>query len=204
MRDEYRERLKKDQVLTVPNLLSFFRLALIPVIIWLALGRGQYAAAAAVVLLSAATDVADGWIARTFHQVTDFGKLIDPVADKLTQATLVVCLLSRYIYAAGLLVLLAVKEAFQFVCGLLVFRRHKRVHSSRWFGKVSTVVFYAVMLVLFLFPEIDPALAYALFGLCVAFLLLSAVGYGVFYIRGGLLTAPEEDAAGNDARDPAA
>ena len=77
---------EKKQILTIPNLLSVVRLALIPVIVWLYSFEQNYHAAIGVILLSAATDIVDRWIARRFNMISDFGKALDPLADKLTQA----------------------------------------------------------------------------------------------------------------------
>ena len=82
---------KKD-ILTIPNLLSLFRLLMIPVIVWLYVKEKNYYAAAAMVLISGATDIADGIIARKFNMISDFGKILDPMADKLTQGALIICL----------------------------------------------------------------------------------------------------------------
>ena len=83
-RIEHAQQSDTNKIFTLPNFLSFFRILLIPVIIVLHC-KGQYWWAFGLLLLSGATDVVDGWIARTFHLVSDFGKAIDPVADKLTQ-----------------------------------------------------------------------------------------------------------------------
>ncbi len=87
---------RKDQVLTIPNLLSVIRLALIPLIVWLYIGKQEYSAAVAVILISGATDIIDGFIARKFNMVSDLGKILDPVADKLTLATVILCLTVKY------------------------------------------------------------------------------------------------------------
>ena len=72
------ESPKNKQILTIPNLLSMFRILLIPLIVWLYCGRQDYPLAAWVLLLSGATDIADGFIARRFHMVSDLGKVLDP------------------------------------------------------------------------------------------------------------------------------
>ena len=82
---------KKD-ILTIPNLLSLLRLLMIPVIVWLYVKEKNYYAATGMVILSGATDIADGIIARKCNMVSDFGKILDPIADKLTQAALIICL----------------------------------------------------------------------------------------------------------------
>lgn len=84
------------RILTIPNLLTLFRLILIPVIAWLYCARQDYAMAAAMLVLSGVTDVADGYIARHFNMISDLGKMLDPVADKLTQFVMLLCLFSRF------------------------------------------------------------------------------------------------------------
>ena len=91
----------KDQVLTIPNLLSVIRLALIPLIVWLYVGKQAYSAAVIVILISGATDIIDGAIARRFHMVSDLGKILDPIADKLTQGAVILCLAVKYRWMHG-------------------------------------------------------------------------------------------------------
>ena len=83
---------RQNNIFTIPNLLSAFRLLLVPVIAWLYCGQGDYPLTAGVLLLSGATDIADGFIARRFRMVSDLGKVLDRVADKLTQAVALGCL----------------------------------------------------------------------------------------------------------------
>ena len=96
--------------LTIPNLLSCVRLLLIPVMMWLYLVKAAYGMAFLVLLLSAATDIADGIIARKWDQISDLGKVLDPVADKLTQVAALACLVSRFPYMWLPLAMLMGKE----------------------------------------------------------------------------------------------
>ena len=94
-----------DRILTIPNVLSFFRLALIPVIIVL-YAKNEVWWAFGMLVLSGVTDVVDGWVARTYHMVSNFGKAIDPVADKLTQIAVLLCLMPmKCWWVVGILVL---------------------------------------------------------------------------------------------------
>lgn len=172
---------KKEQLLTVPNLLSLLRLLMIPVIVWLYSVRQNSYAAVAVVCLSGLTDVADGIVARTFHQVSDFGKILDPVADKLTQAALILCLISRYDWMLPLLILFAGKEIIMGVSGLVAIQKKDVVNSAQWFGKLTTAVLYIVMTLLFLFPGIPVGAANAMILVCAAAILLSLIQYLLFY-----------------------
>ena len=175
--------LKRDQILTIPNLLSLVRLALIPLIVWLYCLKQEYIWAVAVVVLSGATDVIDGFIARKYNMISDFGKILDPIADKLTQAALIVCLLKRYDWMLWLLVLFAAKEIIMGISGLVVIKKKDVVNSSQWFGKLTTVVLYGVMILLFLFPGLPEAFANAMIALCAAVIILSLVKYLLFYKR---------------------
>lgn len=144
MADAAKDRNKR--ILTIPNLLSFFRILLTPVIAWLYCGKGDYPLTAWVLLLSGATDVADGLIARRFHMVSDLGKVLDPVADKLTQAVALGCLLTRFEAIWLLLGVLVVKEAVMAVMGIIVIRKTGAVYSAEWHGKMVTCALYAVIL----------------------------------------------------------
>ena len=174
---------KKNQILTIPNLLSLIRLLMIPVIIWLYCEKEDYLAAAIMTVLSGLTDIADGIIARKFHLVSDLGKILDPIADKLTQAALIFCLISKFEWMLWLFIFFAVKEITMGISGLIVIKKKDVVNSSQWFGKLATVVLYAVMILLFLFPGISTAWANGLILLCAAVLLLSMVKYLTFHCK---------------------
>ena len=79
---------RENRVYTIPNLLTFFRLCLIPILVWLYCAEENLLWTAAVLLLSGLTDVADGFIARQFHMGSKLGEVLDPVADKLTQGAM--------------------------------------------------------------------------------------------------------------------
>lgn len=174
-------RFSRDNILTIPNLLSLLRILLIPLIIWLYCGRKQYAATIAVIAISGASDIIDGRIARKFHMVSDVGKVLDPIADKLTQAALVICLTARYPWMWALLVLFAVKECLMLLWGYLTLKSTDTINSAKWYGKLSTVAVYAVMMILIFFVDIPEAGANALILLCGVMMLLSLVMYGRFY-----------------------
>ena len=173
--------LKREQVLTIPNLLSLTRLLMIPAILWLYCERADYDAAAGMVCLSGLTDIADGMIARKCDMVSDLGKILDPIADKLTQAALIYCLISKYEWMLWLFIFFAVKEITMGISGLLVIKKKAVVNGAQWFGKVSTVVLYTVTILLFLFPNISTVWANTMILLCAAVLLLSMVKYLAFH-----------------------
>ena len=174
---------KRKQVFTIPNLLSLFRLLLVPVIVWLYCGKEDYPLTAFVLLLSGATDIADGFIARHFDMVSDFGKVLDPVADKLTQTAALVCLLTRFRAIWWLLGTLVVKETVMTVMGLLVIRRTKAVYSSEWHGKLATCVLYAVIFTHIVWYDITQPVSVLLAAAGAACILLSLVLYTAANLR---------------------
>lgn len=173
------ENTCRNRILTVPNLLSLLRLAMIPWMVWLYAGKGNGIATAAVLVLSGLTDIADGIIARKFHMVTDFGKAFDPVADKLTQLAILLCLVGQFPGMLLSLVLLVVKELFSGITGLLVIRKTGQVLGASWHGKAATAALYATMALHLLWPRIPEALSGGAIGCCCLLIGLSGILYGV-------------------------
>ena len=173
----------KGQYWTVPNILSYLRLGLIPLILWLYCGIKNYPAAAWAMLLSALTDIADGFIARKFKMGTDWGKIIDPIADKLTQIAVAFCLAWRYPAMWFMLILLVAKEIYMGIIGLIFIKKTDQVEGSVWYGKATTVLFFIVTLLLLLFPKIPQNLALALIASESAAIILSMILYSLRYLR---------------------
>ena len=175
--------LNKKQILTLPNLLSLIRLCLIPLIVWLYCGAKKYITVIFVILLSGATDIADGIIARKFSMISDFGKILDPIADKLTQAAMLICLLSRYKLMWVILSVFAIREIVMIVMGMIVIKKKDSVNSAKWYGKLNTVVLYTVMMLLILLPNIPIIAANSLLIFCGITIILSLVLYARFYFK---------------------
>ena len=175
------KHLKKENILTIPNLLSLIRILLIPLIIWLYCVQKAYMHTFIVIVISGFTYIIDGKIARKFNKISDVGKVLDPIADKLTQAALVICLIARYPWMWALLALFAVKECLMLLWGYLTLKSTDTINGAKWYGKLSTVVLYAVMMLLILFVDIPQPIATALMLLCGGMMLLSLVMYGRFY-----------------------
>ncbi len=168
-------KLKKE-TFSVPNILSYLRILLIPVFVTLYF-KGEYICAAMIVALSGLTDLADGFIARRFNMITEWGKVLDPIADKLTQALLIVCLLSRYEKMWILVIIFFIKELTMGLAGLIMLcKRKRRLNGAMWFGKISTVVQFVAMTALFAFRLPEPW-ADAVISVCAAFMILAFVLY---------------------------
>ena len=171
---------------TIPNVLSLVRIVLLPVFAVLYLNSVAHPVllwwSFAVVILSGLTDLFDGWIARRFNQISEAGKLLDPLADKLTQLTVVICLATRFKELVWLMALCLLKEVAQVIGGLLLLHHGDEVRGSQWFGKVCTFVFYAAMAVIVLFDNMPPALRIGLVVLVGVLMLVTFFGYLSTYI----------------------
>ena len=172
------KKILNGRILTIPNLLSFIRILLIPLFVWYYLQRDDGTATAIVLAASGLTDALDGFIARRFNMISDFGKALDPLADKLTQFAMLCCLLVRFPRFIWLIVVLCVKEVFLACTQLLLIKRTDEVQGSAWHGKVTTILLYAVMLLHLLWPDLPEQLSLALEMLCIGMLLLSGLLYG--------------------------
>ncbi len=173
----------KGKILTIPNLLSAFRILLIPLFMWFYLKMDDITGTVIVLVLSGLTDAMDGFIARRFHMVSDFGKALDPFADKLTQLAMLCCLLIRFPRMLGLLVLLCVKEIFVAITQIAAIQKTEVVEGADWHGKVTTILLYLVMILHLLWLDLPDQLSWALVILCMGMLLLSGVLYGIRNIR---------------------
>ena len=165
------------RILTIPNVISLLRIFMIPLFIWLYLGKNDDVGTAVVLILSGVTDALDGFIARRFHMVSDVGKALDPVADKLTQIAMLFCLVARFPLVLLPLVILVVKEVIDGIMGLMILKKSGEVHSADWHGKVTTALVYAVMILHVLWSEIPKAVSVTLLLLCTGMLLFSFVLY---------------------------
>ena len=177
---------REKRIFTIPNLLSCLRLLLIPFFVGEYLGAagpGDYGRAALIILASGATDLLDGYIARRFDCITELGKTLDPVADKLTQAAILLCLLLRYRLMLILVGILAARDLFMAVNGLILLRRGKKLNGASWFGKMSTAVFYAASVILIAFPGLPAALASGIMLVVGGCLLLSFLLYIPLFIQ---------------------
>lgn len=167
--------------MNVPNALSLLRLILLPVFATLYLMSEEHPAllywSFAVLVLSGITDSLDGIIARKYNQITDLGKILDPVADKLTQVMVVLCLAIRNPAVIGLLVICLVKELCQGIGGLFLLRRGAKIDGAKWYGKVSTFVFYGVMALIVLWQGMPAPLMISLIAVVALLMLFAFFNY---------------------------
>jgi len=152
----------KKEIFTIPNVLSLFRLLLIPVYIVIYLrakDRADYILAAAILAVSCLTDLIDGKIARHFDMISTVGKILDPLADKLTQFSLILCLVSKYPVLWFLVIMFVCKESFQLIAGGVNLRKGNMLKGALITGKICTTVLFVSLIVMILIPELPPSAA---------------------------------------------
>lgn len=132
---------------TIPNWLCFLRIALIPVFTVMFI-KEQYVAAFITMIIAALTDVFDGKIARKFNMVSNLGKILDPIADKLSQIAIVIILLYKFWDGPlkYVLFLFILKEGIMIIGGAILLSKGLRPVAAEIWGKLATVVFYTFMI----------------------------------------------------------
>ena len=137
----------------IPNILTIIRFCFIPIIITY-LSHGNYIGAIITFSLSGITDILDGAIARKYNFITDFGKLMDPLADKLTQLSMLLMLSIKHLIPLWIIIVVATKE-FLMVCGASFLYGKEMVVSSRWYGKLATVLFYIAIVISLILKQFE-------------------------------------------------
>lgn len=170
----------------LPNILCYLRILMVPLFLYIyftAAHPGDYYLATFVVMVSGLTDFLDGQIARKCNMITDLGRIIDPVADKLMQFAMLAALTMKIDYMYLLVIYLVVKEVLTSVTGFFVMQiLHRRLNGAKWYGKVCTALLYVVMLILVAFPELSTTVQNTMLLVCAAGLTLSFVMYMRLYV----------------------
>lgn len=179
----FKKDWKKD-IFTIPNVLSLFRLALIPVYVVIYLNAEEareYYLSAAILAVSCLTDLIDGQIARRFNMMTTLGKFLDPVADKATQFTLIVCLAVRYPVLLYLVGLFVVKEGFQLIAGAFKWRKGKILNRALLAGKICTTVLFVSLILMVMLPTLSEQTVTIITIVDAVFMIISFVHYILAY-----------------------
>ena len=175
----------KKEIFTIPNVLSFFRLALIPVYMDIYLNAKDpfhYYLAAAILAVSCLTDMIDGKIARKFNMITTFGKFLDPLADKLTQFALLLCLGIRYPVLQSVFALFILKEIFQLCAGILAAKHGYILKGALVSGKICTVILFTSLVALVIFPNIHSSTVGLIAMVDGFFLMVAFADYFITYL----------------------
>lgn len=144
---------KKD-FYSIPNILCYLRILLVPVFIYVyfVVEKDTHYISVAILTISSLTDFLDGYIARKYNMITQLGKLIDPVADKLTQITVAIALVYKYPAYIWLVIIIFVKDLMLLLVGLHLFKKTGRhIAQAELPGKIATCVFFVVSILLLAF-----------------------------------------------------
>lgn len=171
----------------IPNILSSFRIVLVAVFAWVFLATypDGILASVGIFMLSGLTDVVDGALARHFGWVSRVGKVLDPIADKLMQCTVLFCLALKGVAPWWIFAFFVVKEGCMAGGALFLFKKRNEVYGSKFFGKAATVLFYAVVAVIILWGDrLDPVIVNFLCVCAALAAILALVLYFFSYLRG--------------------
>lgn len=175
----------------IPNILTIIRFIFVPFII-VALALNNYILALVLFTLSSISDILDGYIARKYNAISDFGKLMDPLADKLTQLSILVTLSLKNIIPLWIAIILICKELV-LICGASFLYGKQLVVSSKWYGKLTTVLLYlavvsSFMIHIFNLPHFD----IYIYVLAVILAIFSLISYITYFYGKGYLPNKEE------------
>ena len=137
----------------IPNILTIIRFLLIPFILYFIFTE-KFVEAFIFFTISGITDVADGFIARKFNLVSNFGKLMDPLADKLTQIATLFSLVIVKIIPIWILIIVLIKEFIMIVGASFLYGKDVVVYS-KWYGKLATVLFYIAIVLSLIFKQFN-------------------------------------------------
>jgi len=153
---------------------------MIPFIIYTYLTAQEYSdyiVSGMLILLSGLTDCIDGFVARKYNMITDLGKVLDPLADKLTQVSLVLCIAIKIPRTVIMFIIFFLKELMMLIAGIILVKKGIKLPGARWFGKIATIVFYAVMVVMVFLPNPGDAIVNGLVTTALVFMIFSFVMY---------------------------
>lgn len=172
---------KKD-VFSIPNILCYFRILLVPVFLYVyfhAETREDHLLSAGILVLSSLSDFLDGYIARTYHMITELGKLIDPVADKLTQFVVACTLAYTYPAYMYLIAIIVLKDGMLLFVGWYILKKTGRhLDQAKMPGKVATAVFFVVSILLIAFHIPGTVIANVMIYTTVMLMMIAMVYYG--------------------------
>lgn len=169
---------------SIPNLMGYFRIALVGVYMYFfynSLNGGIYWPVIATIVLSGITDFFDGKVARKFNMVTEWGKVLDPIADKITIGAIILSLTFKYRIVMAMVVLYIVKEGFMGIVGLYSIKKGHKVEGAMWYGKVCTFGTYVILIALLLFPDMPDAAINTLVIADSALMIFTLANYVIYY-----------------------
>ena len=177
------EELSKN-TFTIPNIISLFRIILItPFVVFFL--YGDYLVATIILVVSGISDFLDGVIARKLHQESELGKILDPLADKLTLIAVGVCLIFIEPFVLPLMIIMVAKDLLMLIGGSIVIKQGVIPPKSKWYGKLSTVLFYftvSLIVAMKVFNFVNRPISIVLLAVTAFMMLFSLFNYALMYI----------------------
>jgi len=174
----------KKEIFTIPNMLSLFRLVLIPIYVAIYLNAenaADYYIAAGILAVSCLTDLIDGKIARHFNMISSLGKFLDPLADKATQFTLIMCLVVKYSVLWYLVGIFVIKESFQLIAGGIILRKGKMLKGALYSGKICTTILFVSLILMVMLPNLSEKAVNIIALVDAIFMLIAFADYAIAY-----------------------
>lgn len=174
----------KKEIFTIPNMLSLFRLVLIPIYVAIYLNAenaADYYIAAGILAVSCLTDLIDGKIARHFNMISSLGKFLDPLADKATQFTLIMCLVVKYSVLWYLVGIFVIKESFQLIAGGIILRKGKMLKGALYSGKICTTILFVSLILMVMLPNLSEKAVNIMALVDAVFMLIAFADYVIAY-----------------------
>ena len=191
MSNETKNELISKDLLTIPNAISFMRVILItPFVAFFIAAKfipgNSYVPAIVILVISGISDLFDGMIARKFHQESEFGKVLDPLADKLTLIAVGICLIFIEPYVLPLMVIMVLKDVLMIIGGTIIIKKGVIPPKSSWYGKASTFMFYVsvgLVVSMVLFDYRNETLSLTILGVTAGMMIFSLVNYTIIFFK---------------------
>lgn len=190
MSNEKKNEVISKDLMTIPNAISFVRILLItPFVAFFIAGKYitmNYIPAVVILAISGISDFLDGMIARKFHQESELGKVLDPLADKLTLIAVGVCLIFIEPYVLPLMIIMVLKDILMIIGGTIIINKGVIPPKSSWYGKVSTFMFYisvGMVVSMAVFNYRNETLSLTILGVTAGMMIFSLVNYAIIFFR---------------------
>ena len=190
MSNETKNEVISKDLMTIPNAISFVRILLItPFVAFFIAAKfitGNYIPAMILIALSGISDLFDGMIARKFHQESELGKVLDPLADKLTLIAVGICLIFIEPYVLPLMIIMVLKDILMIIGGTIIINKGVIPPKSSWYGKASTFMFYisvAMVVLMEIFNFHNETISLAVLGVTAGMMIFSLVNYAIIFFK---------------------
>ena len=190
MSNEKKNEVISKDLMTIPNAISFIRILLItPFVVFFIAGKYitfDYTPAIVILAISGVSDLFDGMIARKFNQESELGKVLDPLADKLTLIAVGICLVFIEPYVLPLMIIMVVKDILMIIGGTIIINKGVIPPKSSWYGKVSTFMFYiscGLVVAMAIFNFRNETISLTVLGVTAGMMIFSLVNYMIIFFR---------------------